>query len=204
MPLSIDDLLDPQELRQLERAYGEYDRLHFTIECSKSTRKFRGKRVETRRGESLFVLQRSDGRILLHTKGSYPDQTFRLPTGGIGWDEPVVESMRREVFEETGFKVHSERLLAVLTYSFQEGKRSAPYATYVFHVTDVPDEASPLDESEGITGFQWLLPSELQPVIDKLGNLAEGGSGRDDWGRFRAVAHQYVMACDWAEVARSA
>ena len=75
-----------------------------------------------RRAEICYVMHQGDPAqgVLLHIKTFYPDGAYRLPTGGILQGEGVVDTLRREIYEETGLTlgdgpndVHLDRLLGV-------------------------------------------------------------------------------------------
>ena len=84
-----------------------------------------------RRAEICYVMHQGDPArgLLLHIKTYYPEGAYRLPTGGIMQGEGVVDTLGREIYEETGLilgngrnEVRLERLLGVLA----EMAREAP------------------------------------------------------------------------------
>ena len=141
----------------------------------------------------MCVVERPDGTILLHTKHSYPAGAYRLPSGGIDWGEGVRSALYREMHEETGYEISDESLLGLLTYEFTHGKRAVPFASFVFRVPAGPGRPVPVDESEGISDFRWVPPDTLEGVAASLRSLPEDKPGRQDWGCFRALAHDFVL-----------
>ncbi len=198
MPKTLDELLDEAELTQLQDHYGEYRRQHVRLRMEPESLDFYRRVFKKRRGEVLFVLCRGSGEVLLHTKQSYPEDLYRIPGGGIDWGECVRTSLSREVFEETQLDVQKEQFLGILTYEFhgQSGadrKAAIPFVSYVFLVPEVEGEPVPLDESEKISGFKWVPLEELSQVAAKLRSMPEDEFGNPDWGRFRALGHDFVV-----------
>ena len=81
----------------------------------------------SRFAEVCMVVRRPTGDVLLSIKTFYPRGAYRLPTGGIDQDEPILDAVVRETLEETGLTVDVTRFLAALTY------RDGPAGPPVFH-----------------------------------------------------------------------
>lgn len=158
-----------------------------------------------RRAEICYVLHRgvpADG-VLLHIKTFYPEGTFRLPTGGIQQAEGVMETLWREIFEETGLtvgegpeNVRVEHCLGVLHYDLRHDRLGAvDFATYHFLAAMPPDaELVPQDASEQIGGWLWTPAAALGAVADGLQCVGTTHPLWADWGRFRALSHRFVAA----------
>ena len=167
-----------------------------------------------RAAEVCYVLYRgqSDTGILLHTKSYYPEQAYRLPTGGLAPGEDPVEGVVREVAEETGLEVREgpsglrtgriADFAGLLTYSFRHRRldRELSFATFVF-VIQAPSGMEPqvVDETEQIAGWAWCPPGDLPRVAANLCGLKDSTPDWADWGRFRAAVHteaaRYFEAC---------
>ena len=144
-----------------------------------------------RQGEVVLVLRRPSGCILLQTKAFYPAGAYRMPTGGIGEGEPLLAAVQRELREETGLQGRVARFLGVLHYRFTRGGLEQERSSYVFLVDLGPEPPQPEDESERITGFCEVPPEALPEVARRLAQMdAEWAV----WGRFRALAHEFVAA----------
>lgn len=193
--MNLDTLLDAAELAELEGLYGTIERRHFALAVGTAMgRDYEERKLKRRRAEVVCVVERPDGTVLLHTKHSYPADAYRLPSGGVEWGEGVRSALFREMHEETGYAIHGERLLGLVTYELTYEQRSVPFASFVFRVPGDAREPQALDESEGISGFRWVFADALQGVAESLRTLPEDGRGRRDWGRFRALAHDFVHA----------
>lgn len=139
-----------------------------------------------RSAEVVLPLRRTDGRILLHTKGFYPAGTFRMLTGGIRPGEDLLAAAAREAREETGLQVTIERFLGIIHHLFVYGGDSIALDSYILLAAG-PDEAPhPTDEDEGITGYQEVPAEGLLAVAQQLEALPAKWA---EWGRFRASPH---------------
>jgi len=148
----------------------------------------------SRFAEVCMVVRRPSGDVLLSIKTFYPRGAYRLPTGGIDRDEPILDAVVRETHEETGLTVEVRRFLAALTY------RDGPAGPPVFHtfafLLDDPSGAPviALDEHEQIESYLEVPVSELTAVAERLDRIpADGAPGIanwDAWGRFRAHGHR--------------
>lgn len=150
----------------------------------------------SRFAEVCMVVRRPGGNVLLSIKRFYPRGAYRLPTGGIDRDEPILDALHRETHEETGLRLEAARFLAALTY--RDGPTGPPvFHTFAFLLVDPTGAAiTPLDEHEQIESYIEIPVAELPAVADRLERIpAAGGSGIanwDAWGRFRSHAHRAV------------
>ena len=157
-----------------------------------------------RRAEICYIMHRgnvADG-VLLHIKTYYPRGAYRLPTGGIHVGEQVMETLGREIEEETGMtvgegahQVQVQRCLGVLHYELEHRttRQVYPFATYHFLV-QMPTGGvlDPRDPEEHIGGWEWRRPDELFAVADTLEQVSQAEPRWGDWGRFRAISHRFV------------
>jgi len=159
-----------------------------------------------RRAEICYIMHRGNvgEGILLHIKTFYPPGGYRLPTGGIHQGQQVMETLAREVEEETGIGVGSkanqvqvQHCMGVLSYTLEHRTlgKSFTYATYHFLVQMPPDGVlSPLDPEEHIAGWQWRRPDELAEVAESLEQVGTRYPTWADWGRYRALSHRFVVS----------
>lgn len=157
-----------------------------------------------RTAEICYLLYRGQPGtgILLHTKSYYPEQAYRLPTGGLAPGEDPVAGCVREVAEETGLEVREEPaglrtgciadFAGLLTYGFRHRRldRELSFATFVF-VIQAPSGMEPqvVDETEQIAGWTWCPLGNLHRVAADLCALKERTPDWADWGHFRAAVH---------------
>lgn len=187
--MDIENLINPQEIKELAGRFGSIERRSYSLELGKRSFKYwRKKLAKKRRGEVVLVVERSDG-VILHSKEFYPLGTYRLPSGGVKWGESVLSALRREAWEEMGLEIEAERFLGLLEYEFCCGEETMPFVSYVFLVRGGEGELVPQDEGERITSFRQVPVTGLAEVADSLRAVEEDWR---DWGEFRALAHDFV------------
>ncbi|MCL4857866.1 MAG: NUDIX hydrolase [Caldilineaceae bacterium] len=198
--------VEPAELAELERQWGPVamERHQLAVDHPFLTGENQMLVGNGRRAEVCYVMHQGNPKagVLLHIKTFYPHGAYRLPTGGIHQGEGVVDTLAREVEEETGLtvgnggaQVRVERLLGVVACDFVHGAlaRTLPFATYAFLV-QMPLGAAltPRDASEQIGGWQWRPPAALPQVADYLEQVRTFSPQWGDWGRYRALIHRFV------------
>lgn len=194
------------ELAQLTERWGQFVVQHHRLNVGDPFLTSDGQLLvsDGRRAEICYVMHQGDpaAGVLLHIKTIYPTGAFRLPTGGIHQGQNVMDTLAREIEEETGLtvgagsdQVQVQRLLGVLSYDLvhQELQRTFPFATYAFLV-QMPQSATlnPLDPDERICGWQWRPPSDLHRIADTLAGVGNLSPHWADWGRYRALIHRFV------------
>ncbi len=191
---TLTELIDEAEVERLARAYGPARRMDVTVDMTPDTYNEWWEAVvarRNRRGEVVLALRRPDGHVLLHTKEQYPLGTYRLLTGGVKPREAVLKAVRREAYEETGLDVAVARFAGVIGYTFRLNltSRNMAFVSYVF-VAEADDRAPVVqDPDERITGFRYVPPADLNAIAHELRGLPFGWN---DWGHFRAPAHELV------------
>ncbi len=182
--------MNERKLEKVARRYGQPRRCHHTLDLTSGEAMdwLRGK--ESSRGEVVLVIQYPNGKVLLHTKSFYPPGVYRLPSGGIGRGEGIVEAALREVREETGLEVEMESFLGLLEYDFRRGEEKLHFISYIFLLSAPRGEPMPSDADEGITAFREVAIEELKVVAQGLRSLPGEWA---DWGRFRALAHELAF-----------
>jgi NAD+ diphosphatase len=185
-------MIDESEVAAIAARYGQP--LRRSVECEIGEELFltRFMRASDRRGEVALLIERPDGRLLLHRKAHYAAEHFRLPTGGVNLDERVLDAALRETMEETGLTVAVRRFLAVIDYTLHFDPIRLPFVSYIFHLRETGGQLS-LDGGE-VQAFSQCWPAELTAVAATLRSIP---GQRGYWGRWRAVAHE-VAAEAWA------
>jgi len=178
------------EIRQLQDKFGNFNCYYAVLKYGQDHWQYWQyiyQNKKDRRGEIAVNIQNKKNEVLLHTKPFYPDDSYRIPTGGIKFGERVLDCLEREVFEETGFKIVEMNFAGLLLYEYQYNKDLLPFSTYMFNIK--PDKKKPVvqDLTENISGFKWVNKKELKRTIKHLQSLKEGRW--PDWGRMRAVPH---------------
>jgi 8-oxo-dGTP pyrophosphatase MutT (NUDIX family) len=182
-------MANESELDSLARRFGAFERKVFEYKTLSPGFAAWVKNLMRRRGEIVLVVPRPAGRILLHTKEHYPENIYRLPTGGIHQGEDVEDAAEREGEEELGFEPESLRLLGVLDNVFWlEGERLS-YPSFVFKTELFAKKPKPTDPDEPISGFRDADGDELRLVALTLASLPRQWG---EWGRFRSTSHMWL------------
>jgi len=183
--------VDPDEMAMLRQKYGDFpvERARLVVDDPFFERA-RTPLGKSRRAEILAVVVRPDGQVLVHTKRFYPAGTYRLISGGIHPGEPVEAALVREIREETGQDILRRCLLGVLAYEIVHGDERLDVASYVYRV-DIPTDAVEVnDEEEEISDLRWVPFAVLADIRDRLRQVPPEWQ---DWGRFRALGHEFVL-----------
>ena len=187
-------LIEQHDLMDLSARYPDFEVQNLRLDMNRSTPSFFDELVEGfakgRRGEVLLTIRHRDGRIWVHTKAFYPAGAYRLPTGGIGANEPALEAARREVWEEAGLHAEPSECAGILRYQLRRGERVIPFISYLFLFDGGTHAPAPHDAGERISDFTRISPSALLDMARDLRNVAP--SRWQDWGHFRALAHDFL------------
>ena len=165
------------EIAKLSRRFGRPRQLVHTLPTMGFGSGNRGRTAEV-----AMAIRRPSGHFLLQTKRSYPQGTFRLPTGGIKRGEAIEHALLRETREETSLGVEISRFVAAITYRRPDGSRL--FSSYLFLLEERHGELQCDDPHEGITDWQEADLSALDTAAKRLRACPEPWSS---WGRFRAL-----------------
>lgn len=194
--------MDERELEKLATAYGQPEIRTIEMQADEYLFASRLYRSRDRRGEVVLAIQRPGGCVLLHTKGWYEPGVYRLLTGGIDLDEAVETTLARELEEETGLGLHTTRFLGVLDCRIHHDSRMIPFVSYVFHLSRTEGVLRLPHTAEDISEFRDAPIADLPSVAEDLRHVPPPRTG---WGRWRAVAHDFVhdMLCAAPEESHS-
>ena len=183
-----DDSLGARELDDLMALFDGAVREEIHLDVDEELYALRALKSSDRRGEVVFAVRRPGGGTLLHRKSFYGEGVFRLPTGGIHRREKVIEALYRELAEETGLVASEAHFLGVQECHLHYAGHSVRFASYAFHIHDTRGDLQP-DPDEDIVEFREVSPDELLAVAENLRQTPPPHSG---WGRWRALAHDFV------------
>ena len=181
-------MVGAEEVAELAARFGNPQHCTFSIQADEYIYSYRWRKDSDRRAEVVFAIGDAQGRVWVHAKSHYPSHIFRLPSGGIHWDEPVEAALLREVEEETHLTVSIRQFVGIIEYRFQRYDSTVLFASYVFLLDS--DGAIPQPGGgEMISEFRAILPCQLSQVALDLRNLI---GDRRAWGQWRALAHDLV------------
>lgn len=138
--------------------------------------------LSDRRGEVAFCVIRPNGKIITVTCEEYPKGIFRIPTGGIGHKEDIIEAVHREAKEELGLDTRIESFLGVLKIKFVYDNESVMFYSYLFVLKELGGRLLEDATDNEVSEVREVNLTELQEIADFL--LAIEGKW-NDWGRFR-------------------
>ncbi|MHB9032148.1 MAG: NUDIX hydrolase [Anaerolineae bacterium] len=163
---------------------------HVQLNITRDTRNYWFLSRRKREAEVVLILQRLNGKYLVHTKSFYPPGAWRVMTGGIIPGEEPAAAALREADEETGLKVRLVRGLARIEYTFTFREETLKFNSYIYLLRELGGSLVSGDAGESISGFREVTLEDLPALARHLEELQ--GESWADWGRFRAAAHCIV------------
>ncbi|HEY9059947.1 MAG TPA: NUDIX hydrolase [Pseudobacteroides sp.] len=154
------------------------------IKCSKIEYVIKNRNLinEDRRGEVVFCVKRPNGRYILITCEEYPKGIFRVPTGGINYNEDIVEAVLRETKEELGLDVEIVDFIGVLRLKFLYGETYTMFYSYVFLLNETGGRLLEDATDKEVSHVLEAQLGDFEKVLDALLKIDERWV---DWGRFR-------------------
>ncbi|MCX7922740.1 MAG: NUDIX hydrolase [Clostridia bacterium] len=135
-----------------------------------------------RRGEVVFCVLRPNGKVIAITCEEYPKGVFRIPTGGIGHSEDIVEAALREAKEELGLDAVIKRFIGVLKIKFEYKNDSVMFYSYMFILKETGGRLL-LDASDD--EISEVREVNIEGLSEVLSTLKDLPGKWNDWGRFR-------------------
>jgi len=143
-----------------------------------------------RRGEVVFCVLRPDGKIITTTCESYPKDIYRIPTGGLGYEEDIIKAVFREVKEELGLEVEIIKFGGVIKINFTYEKDNFMFYSYLFILKELKGRLL-LDALDNeISDVKEVSLEELQFAVEKLNHIKDKWK---DWGRFRYITSNGII-----------
>lgn len=188
--------------KEMEALFQQYGKPLVSETVSLGSNTFWESQTSNRSREVCMVILRANGCILTFTKTFYPKGLYRLLTGGVEFHEGMLEALAREVYEETGFQIPPQRLLAVIFYRAENDPASAPtpiqFTTFAFlFVEEQESVLKVVDEQENLLGYGEIAVEDLLKIATQLDALPDIycdqlGVTWKEWGQFRSVIHRAV------------
>ncbi len=175
--------------QQLSSKGGIYD---VTIRYASSSYFNRIKSVvqRDRRGEVVFCVIRPNGKIIAVTCNDYPENIYRIPTGGIDHNENVLEAIFREVYEELGLKVKIKSFGGVVRIRFEHRNEHIMFYSYIFILEEVGGKLLEDASDDEISAVREV---DIDGLAEIAANLKDIKGKWRDWGQFRHVTTNAVV-----------
>lgn len=110
------------------------------------------------------VLLNEEGKVLLVCNRGHGRSHWSLPKGSCEEGEALVQTLKREVKEETGLDVEMVEL-AFATEWFVAGRQEW-YLQFYFHARIVGGEAAVQEDDEDVTQVKWVAPREVRQYMN--------------------------------------
>lgn len=143
-----------------------------------------------RRGEVVFCVIRPNGKIITITCSEYPENIYRIPTGGIGHEEDILNAVYREVREELGLEVRIRSFAGVVRIRFEHRDESVMFYSYIFILDEIGGRLLMDASDDEISGVREADIGELEEIVRSLDSI----NGKwHDWGKFRYITSNAVL-----------
>lgn len=139
---------------------------------------------------TTLCLIRQGERILLQNRVKKDWQGYALPGGHVEPGESIVESVIREMREETGLTIRAPKLCGIKQFPIEDGR----YLVFLFQTERFEGELRSSDEG----AVEWVMRNEV-PKLPTVADLEEllTVMEREDLTEF-----QYVIKDDWNVIVR--
>lgn len=142
-----------------------------------------------RRGEVVFCVVRPNGKVIVITCAEYPKNIYRIPTGGIGYGENIMEAVFREVKEELGLEVKIREFAGAIRIRFEHENEHVMFYSYIFILDEIGGRLLEDASDDEISGIMEVDLDELGRIARSLNSL----KGKwQDWGKFRYITTNAV------------
>ncbi|MEQ9546624.1 MAG: NUDIX hydrolase [Marinobacter sp.] len=110
------------------------------------------------------IVEDDQGRFLLVEEVSSGLVVFNQPAGHIEEDEAILDAVKRETLEETGWQVEPVHFLGLYTY--KAPANGVTYYRFCYSARAVKKVTDQLDD--GIIAAHWLTPEEIASLGGQL------------------------------------
>ena len=111
---------------------------------------------------NMCMLRRSDGRVLVQNRLDPNWGGLTFPGGHVEPGESLVDSVIREMQEETGLTIHNPRLIGTKSWIKDDGSR---YLVLLYVASEYEGELHSSEEGD----VRWMTIDEM-----RAGNLVDG------------------------------
>ena len=149
------------------------------------------KTLETnRRGEVGFLLIRKDGSFVVIRSRRYPKAAYRIPTGGINFNEKAIDALYREVAEELGVKFEIDNFHGLIEYNIYYNDEVIKFYSYLFIIKEISGNIIDDASEDEIADFKEV---DFEGLIRLSAVLSSIEGGWRDWARFRTELIKFYI-----------
>ena len=141
-----------------------------------------------RLGEVVFAV-RENNKIWLTRQFEYPDGVYRIPSGGIGLEEPILNALKREVQEELGINIIDYKLIGFIEYKISYKEKLLDFYSFVFLI----EKFSKDSEIETDGEISEILPVEINNMKKYIDVLLNQKGFWKDWGKLRYQSSHIIF-----------
>ena len=110
------------------------------------------------------IVEDSEGRLLMVEESSHGKIVFNQPAGHIEENETVIDAVRRETLEETGWEIEPLHLLGI--YVYKAPANGVTYYRFCYRARPVRKVTDRLDSD--IIAAHWLQPEQIAALGHQL------------------------------------
>lgn len=110
------------------------------------------------------IVEDDHGRFLMVEEVSSGQVVFNQPAGHVEEDEAILDAVRRETLEETGWQVEPRHFLGVYTY--KAPANGVTYYRFCYSAKAIERRSSELDD--GIIAAHWLELDDIRRLGNRL------------------------------------
>ncbi|MCG8499694.1 MAG: NUDIX hydrolase [Firmicutes bacterium] len=189
----LDNVFDRQEFEALQKQYGQdaqEKEVCLNLTNEKLFYEFKHNIENDRRGEVAFAVERANGKIIVVRTSFYPEEIYRIPTGGINHGEDIIHALHREVKEELGLETDIKRFLGVIKIIVSYREQKIHFYSYIFWVMEKSGRLLADALEDEISAYKEVDRQQLKQVVNILNHFQ--GEWKD-WCKFRAQTTAFII-----------
>lgn len=175
-----------REFESLRKAYNtsaKIKQVDLTFNNKKFFQNFKKNLNTDRRGEVVFLVERKNGKKIVIKSGKYPKGVYRIPSGGIGFEEKAIDALSREMKEELGIDFKIQSFLGLVEYKINYKNEALKFYSYLFLLKEVSGVLIEDATEDEITEYLEVDDKRLVQIGEKMGEIR---GGWHDWCQFRS------------------
>lgn len=141
-------------------------------------------------GEVAFFVERKNGKHIVIRSQSYPKGVYRVPTGGIHYEEEVSHALYREIGEELGLSVDTPRFLGAVLYEICCCEEKIHFISFVFRLKET---GGTILEDATEQEIHEYLEADKEMLSKICHHLKYNRGSWQDWCQFRLQTTSFLL-----------